>query len=78
MAFYIRHEDTQTPENGVAYFGPFAEDEMTERLNDAYGDLLAGCGDLDEEILTDEEAAGIYINPRQYWMDQLADVERQQ
>jgi len=69
--FYIEHEDIQTPSNGIAYFGPFNEAELTERCNDPYADLLADCGNVDSVELTDEEAAAIYINPRAYWMEQL-------
>lgn len=75
MTWYILHEDLQTPTNGVAYFGPFDESELTTRLNDAYANLLAGCGNLDEVELTDAEAAAIYINPRDYWMEQVRSVE---
>jgi hypothetical protein len=71
MKFYIEHEDIQTPANGIAYFGPFEESELTERLNDAYADLLAGSGDVDAVELTDAQAAAVYINPREYWMEQL-------
>lgn len=72
---YIEHEDIQTPANGIAYFGPFEESELTERLNDAYADLLAGGGNVDAVDMTDAEAAAIYINPREYWMEQLAQIE---
>lgn len=72
---YIEHEDIQTPENGTAYFGPFEESEMDERLNDTYADLLAGSGNVDGVLFTDAEAEAIgYINPRAYWMEQLASV----
>ena len=70
---YIEHEDVQTPDNGTAYFGPFDEAEMDERLNDTYADLLAGSGNVDGVVFTDAEAEAIgYINPRTYWMQQLA------
>lgn len=72
---YIRHEDVQTPENGIALFGPFEEDEVQDRLCDAYADLLAGCGNVDGVQLTDKAAARLYINPREYWMQQLHETE---
>lgn len=70
--FYIWHQDLQTSENGEAYFGPFSEAEIGDRVNDAYADLLAGVGNIDAVLLTRRFARKIYINPRQYWMDQLA------
>lgn len=72
---YIIHEDLQNSENGVAYFGPFPEKEMTERLNDAYADLLAGVGNIDEAVLEDEVAKKMYINPPEYWYEQLKEIE---
>lgn len=82
---YIRHEDLQTPENGVAYFGPFSAEEVGERVNDAYADLLAGSGNVDvvdqrEVFGTDspdngaDPASWTYVNPRAYWMTQLAEL----
>lgn len=71
---YLLHEDLQTPENGFAYFGPFSDDEIDERANDAYAELLAGVGNLDDVDLTDKEAAKIYINPREFWMEQLSQL----
>lgn len=76
--FYIEHEDVQIPSNGIAYFGPFASDEMTERLNDAYADILAGGGNVEEVYLDDGKASKIYINPREYWMEQLALIKNAQ
>lgn len=73
--FYIYHEDLQNPENGVAYFGPFPEEELEERLHDAYADLLAGVGNLDGEILEDREAEKMYINPPEFWYEQLKEIE---
>lgn len=74
MALYIEHEDIQTPSNGRAVFGPFDEAEVTERVNDAYADLLAGSGNVDVVELTDSEAGEIYVNPRAYWLEQLASI----
>jgi hypothetical protein len=74
-AWYIWHRDTQNFENGEAYFGPFSADEIDERVNDAYADLLAGCGEVDALVLTDKQADAMYVNPREYWMTQLAKIE---
>lgn len=74
--WYILHEDIQTPENGIAYFGPFRGWEMTKRLNDAYADLLAGCGNLDGVTLPRAYVKTYYINSRKYWMTQLKDLSR--
>lgn len=71
---YLLHEDLQTPQNGVAYFGPFGDDEIDERANDAYADLLAGVGNLEDVDLTDEDAAKIYVNPPEFWMEQLSQL----
>lgn len=70
--FYIWHEDVQTPSNGEAFFGPFTEDEIDERINDAYANLLAGVGNIEVYVMSDEEVAEYYINSREYWMEQLA------
>lgn len=68
--WYIIHEDVQTPENGIAYFGPFRGWEMNKRINDAYADLLAQSGNLETVGLSRKDRKSSYINPRKYWMDQ--------
>lgn len=73
MSFYIRHEDLQTPENGVAFFGPFKGYEMTERLNDAFADILAQSGNVDEVELSESESWQC-TNDRVYWFDRLTEV----
>lgn len=75
--WYIRHEDIKHPSNGVAFFGPFEESELTERLNDRYADLMADGSELDAFWLTDEEVKDMYINTRDYWMTQLAELEKE-
>ena len=76
MAYYIFHEDIQTPENGIAYFGPFGDDEIFERVNDGVADTFAGSGNVDVIELDDAQAAAIgYINPRSFWMAQLAALD---
>lgn len=69
--FYVRHVSFD-PEDGVAYFGPFSEDELDERFNDAYADGLVHFGPIEE---VDELPRGVYVNPRSYWMDQLEKFE---
>lgn len=71
---YIRHEDLQNPDNGEAYFGPFDENEIDDRLNDAYSDLLSGVGNVDC-VLLDEYEKWKCNNSRDYWMTQLAKAE---
>ena len=73
--WYIYHVDFATSEPTEGYFGPFEEGELTERLNDAYADLLAACGSLEEIELSDAEADKIYINPKEYWMNQVSAIE---
>ncbi len=71
---YILEEEILT--DASSYYGPFDESELTERLNDAYADLLTGAkSNIDAVELTDEEAAKIYINPREFWMSQLATTD---
>lgn len=71
---YIFHEDLQNPDDKGAYFGPFPDEEMTERLNDAYANLLAGVGNIDEVLLEDEDAKKFYINPPEFWYEQLKEL----
>lgn len=72
---YIQEEDTELDE--VAYYGPFEDTEIEERLNDAFADYMAeGLANINAVELTDAEAADIYINPREFWMTQLADLEK--
>lgn len=70
-ALYICHVDSQTPENGIAFFGPFGDDEIEDRLNDAFADLLSGAGDVSCVELTQIEAQDLVSNTREYWMEQL-------
>lgn len=75
MGFYIREEDTKTRE--IAYYGPFEESEIHERLNDAFADLMAsGLANLNSFEMTDKEAECHYINPRAFWMEQLASLTK--
>lgn len=68
---YILEENPKL--NEKAFYGPFSEEEIGERLNDAFADLMAsGLANLDAVSLTDEEVAKLYINPREFWMEQLA------
>lgn len=71
---YIHEENPKLAEE--AFYGPFEPCEMQERLNDQFADLLAsGLANVNAVTLTDEEAATVYINPRAFWMDQLADLQ---
>lgn len=59
--------------NKEALYGPFDQDEIQERLNDRFADYMASDkANIDAISLTDEEAAAVYINPREFWMSQLA------
>lgn len=74
MKFYIRHEDVKMPENGVAYFGPFHESELYVRLNDAYADALAECGNVDVVRLSKWKSRKLFINSREFWLEQVRDI----
>lgn len=71
---YIMHRDEQEPSNGIAYFGPFAPEEIGARLNDAYADMLAQSGPVYEVELSNRNASRIYINPASYWKQQLSEL----
>lgn len=74
MKLYIQEDNPKL--NELAYYGPFEPSEIQERLNDQFADLLAsGLANIDAVSLTDEEAANMYINPREFWMIQLADLQ---
>jgi hypothetical protein len=77
VRWYIRHEDLQTPENGVAYFGPFSEQEIGERINGPLADMFADSGDVDSVQLIDSEARLLNVNSREWWMEQEAHYERE-
>lgn len=69
---YIQEENSKL--NELALYGPFEESEIEERLNDRFADLMAeGLANIDAVTLTDEEAATVYINPREFWMERLAE-----
>lgn len=69
--FYIQEENTRR--NELAFYGPFKESEVVERLNDAFADFMAeGGANIDAIVMSDEEASAYYINPREFWMEQLA------
>lgn len=71
MKHYIREKNTKLDE--LAYYGPFEEFEIEERLNDAFADYMAeGGANIDGVLLSFSEACNMYINPREFWMSQLA------
>lgn len=74
LRWYIWHEDERNPENGVAIFGPFKYEELIQVMNDGFADALADCGTLEEFQMSDEEASKFYINTREYWLEQAADL----
>ena len=74
--WYIVHEDIQTPENGMAIFGPFRGWEIDKRLNDEYADLLAACGPLEGMAYPRSYIKTVYVNSRKYWMTQLKEYDR--
>lgn len=55
------------------YYGPFDATEDQERVNDAFADLLeADRLEVQSVLITDEEAATLDINSREFWMEQLS------
>jgi hypothetical protein len=74
MTWYICETNEHLGE--VAYYGPFQEHELTERLNDSFADFMAeGGADLEPAELSVEEAQAIFINPRDFWMSQTRTLE---
>lgn len=73
MSLYIEHESYDEERDGTAYFGPFSEDEIDARLNGPYADFLAQCGNIECVELTDEEAAPLVWNTREWWMEREAE-----
>lgn len=72
MLLYIRAKGILEDEGQLSYYGPFDESEIEERLNDAYADLLVAFNEIDAVLLSLAETAHMYINPREFWMTQLA------
>lgn len=68
--------DWSGPEEKVLeqfYYGPFLPEEEQERVNDEYADLLeADRLEVYSIHMTDEEAATCCVNPREFWMNELA------
>lgn len=69
---YIEHEG-HDEEDGTAYFGPFGKDEIDARLNGPYADCMAQSGNIECVEMTDAEAAKIFVNTRDWWMEQEAE-----
>lgn len=61
-----------------AYYGPFLDfPDAKFHLNDAFADYLEAQGaDVIVVALSDAVAATNTINSREFWMDQLAQLER--
>lgn len=66
---HVAHDEA----DGTAYYGPFDEAEMGDRLNSGYGDFLAQTGNLEGVVLDDATVEGWFINTREWWMEQEAD-----
>lgn len=74
MAHYIREDNEHLNES--AYYGPFDESELDDRLNDSFADFMAeGGAEISSFEMSDEEAAKYYVNPREFWMSQIAALE---
>jgi hypothetical protein len=72
MAKRLYIQEDNEARNEEALYGPFEKNEILERCNDAFADLMAhGGANIDAISLTDEEASKVYINPRAFWMEQL-------
>lgn len=57
------------------YFGPFDVQEEHVRVNDRYAENLEADGlEVYSIAMTDEEAQKYHINPREFWMAQLASL----
>lgn len=73
--WYIKHTDVRVPENGTAYFGPFNSVEIEARLNDAQADAFADSGNVEAVKLPFWRRWRMYINPREWWFQQLIERE---
>lgn len=71
MAWYLEHEDLETPENGLAIFGPFSESELEKVENDAYAEYLSSFGELCVVWIGKIRAGQVYTNTKKYWIKQL-------
>lgn len=73
---YIIHDDTLDGNNGIAFFGPFKRRELQVRLNDSFANGLASIGgDVYARSMSRREAKRFYVNPREFWMEQVKDDE---
>lgn len=74
--WYIKHVDVVNPENGTAYIGPFDDFEIVNRLNDELADMFACSGELEAVRLPLWKRIFMYINPPEWWIQELHAHER--
>lgn len=83
MAWYIEetreeYENKKFVTKEHALYGPFEESELAERLNDRFADLMADDGANIEAVEMSDSYTrrkNWYINPREFWMDRLAELK---
>lgn len=73
--WYIKHTDVRVPENGTAYFGPFNPVEIEARVNDALADMFADSGNVEVVHLPFWKRWRKFINPREFWFQELIKAE---
>jgi hypothetical protein len=70
--WYIREVDR---EGRTALYGPFPEDEINDRLNDEYADMLeADLANVDAIIRSDRQMRGLFINSPESWHAARAEI----
>lgn len=78
---YAKTSDWSEVEEKVldeAFYGPFSADEEETRLFDAFADQLEASGsELYTVELNDKEEKKYHINPREFWMAQLAKLTQE-
>lgn len=72
--WYVFNGDYDDPSN-TGFYGPFKKSELPVIMNDAFADLLAQCGPLEEFRMTDSEASKWYINSREFWLEQSGEFK---
>lgn len=77
MALYIREGRSEgTKEEELAFYGPFAGDEIQGLLDGPYADLMADDkANIDAVEMTDDEVMRYYINPPEFWHQQEAQMK---
>lgn len=73
--YYIKTIDVHKPEDGLALFGPFPEDQIDIRMKDKLADMYRTFGPVEKVELSEEDLKDIYVNSDEDWITFLGFIE---